>query len=169
MAFHFKDQQVLRAGTVFAAESRLRNKHFSSSSPVESQETPLPLLIHFKTAELHAPDIFSLHTYMHHTYSLQSIIVCCDEVSQKMKLSNIPTCCHLLFVCAVLFILQRVTSVALSFILQKTQIHVLKIIQPLFRGPCPILEHCYSPAEHFQVFTFCRLSQQDFQLPVLFR
>lgn len=69
-------------------------------------------------------------SFMHQTHSLynlfEAITVPCDEISQKMKLSNTLTCCHLLFVCAVPFILQNVISVALSFILQKTQMRVLK-------------------------------------------
>jgi len=34
-------------------------EHVSRSFSVEPQETPLPLLIHFKTEELHAPDMLS--------------------------------------------------------------------------------------------------------------
>ena len=69
-------------------------------------------------------------SFMHQTYSLynlfKAIIVHSDEISQKIKLSNTLTCCHLLFICAVPFILQRVICVALSFISQKTQMRVLK-------------------------------------------
>lgn len=81
---------------------------------------------------LPCPSLFTSRqqSFMPQTRSLynffKAIIVPCDEISQKMKLSNTLTCCHLLFVCAVPFILQRVISVALSSTLQKTQMHVLK-------------------------------------------
>jgi len=67
---------------------------------------------------------------MHQTCCLhnlfKAIIVHSDEISQKMKLSSALTCSHLVFVCVVPFILQRMISVAWPFILQNTQMRVLK-------------------------------------------
>lgn len=99
VAFHFKEQQVLCAGAVTAAESRIRNRHFSSSFPGDSPVSPC-LLLDIRTACTR----HILHSL------LKAIIIPCDEISQKMKESNTLTCCHLLFVCTFPFIPQRVSS-----------------------------------------------------------
>lgn len=105
---------------------------------------------------LPCPSLFTSRqqSFMPQTRSLynffKAIIVPCDEISQKMKLSNTLTCCHLLLLyptegdqcCLVLHPAENTDACP-------------KIIQPLFGGPCPSLEHCYSPAEHFHLFTFC--------------
>lgn len=161
VTLHFKDEQVFCASTVFAAESRIKNKHFSSNSPFEPQETPLSLLIHFKTAELHAPDIFSLQPLQSHHCPLWWNFS--DEAVQYPDMLPLPFC-----LCCSLYPAMGDQCCHVLHLAENTDVRP-KIIQSFFGGPCPILEHCYSSGEYFQLFTFCWLSWQDPQLPVLLR
>lgn len=54
-------------------------------------------------------------------FLFQNIAGNLDKISQKMKLSNTLTCYHLLLVCALPFILQKVITVVLSYVLQQAQ------------------------------------------------
>lgn len=160
VAFHFKDQQVLHAGTAFAAESRIKNKHFSSKSRVEPQETPAALLIYFKATELHAPDLFSLQPLQSNRPLWWNLSE--DEIVQHsdVLLLNFCLCCSLYSAGG-----DQWCPVPLA---ENTDA-CPQIIQPLFRGPWPVLEPCYSPAERFQLFTCCWLSWQNCQLCELSR